>query len=212
MTKDDTYNVNNDKLLSNDTESIKLPSIYKIDHEHQEAKTYLTNHLLSVLQQFNINNKIIVLCIGTDRSTGDALGPLVGTMLSSKHDPKKLTVIGTLDKPVHALNLERTLVKIKREHADSLVLAVDACLGTLNTVGQIQIGLGSLKPGTGVNKKLPSVGQLYITGVVNIAGFLEYFVLQNTRLSMIVNMAELISASLLSTSESLSIPDKTLSV
>ena len=202
--------MNNDQPLRNETQT-QSSLIYKIDHEHPDARPNLTDNLLRGLQKFNISNKIIVLCIGTDRSTGDALGPLIGTMLSSEHDTDKMIVMGTLEKPVHALNLEKTLLKIKREHADSLVLAVDACLGTMNTVGQIQIGLGPLKPGTGVNKKLPAVGQLHITGVVNIAGFLEYFVLQNTRLSMIVNMAELISASILATSKSLNI-DTTLSV
>ena len=48
---------------------------------------------------------VIFLCIGTDRSTGDSLGPLVGHKLR-KYRLKKAAVIGTLDKPVHAMNLE----------------------------------------------------------------------------------------------------------
>ena len=48
---------------------------------------------------------VIFLCIGTDRSTGDSLGPLVGHKLR-KCRLKKAAVIGTLDKPVHAMNLE----------------------------------------------------------------------------------------------------------
>ena len=41
------------------------------------------------------------------------------------------------------------------------------------------------KPGAGVNKDLPPVGDLYITGVVNVGGFMDYLVLQNTRLYLI---------------------------
>mgnify|MGYP000423502120 CR=1 FL=1 len=48
---------------------------------------------------------IMFLCIGTDRSTGDSLGPLVGHMLRSRR-LKGAAVIGTLDKPVHAMNLD----------------------------------------------------------------------------------------------------------
>ena len=51
---------------------------------------------------------IVVMCIGTDRSTGDSLGPLVGDMLS-KWKMADIHIFGTLDFPVHARNLEETL-------------------------------------------------------------------------------------------------------
>ena len=54
------------------------------------------------------------------------------------------------------------------------------------------MGRGSLQPGTGVNKKLPSVGEIFFSGVVNIGGYLEYLVLQNTRLSHVMKMADCI--------------------
>jgi putative sporulation protein YyaC len=47
-----------------------------------------------------------------------------------------------------------------------------------------------------VNKSLPEVGNIHITGIVNVSGFMEYFVLQNTRLSLVMNMAEIISTSI----------------
>jgi hypothetical protein len=37
---------------------------------------------------------------------------------------------------------------------------------------------------------LPEIGDLHITGVVNVSGFMEHSVLQNTRLSVVVNMAK----------------------
>ena len=76
------------------------------------------------------------------------------------------------------------------------IIAVDACLGHLHSVGSIQVGMGPLKPGAGVNKKLPEVGEVHITGIVNVAGFMEYFVLQNTRLSIVMKMADIISRSI----------------
>ena len=48
-------------------------------------------------------------------------------------------------------------------------------------------------PGAGVSKELPLVGEIFINGIVNVSGFLEYFVLQNTRLSLVFRLAEIIT-------------------
>ena len=37
--------------------------------------------ILSLILKDIINENTVVICIGTDRAIGDALGPLVGTML-----------------------------------------------------------------------------------------------------------------------------------
>ena len=44
-----------------------------------------------------------------------------------------------------------------------------------------------------MNKKLPAVGDLHIHGIVNLNGFMEFFVLQNTRLSLVMKMADVIA-------------------
>jgi len=63
----------------------------------------------------------------------------------------------------------------------------------VGSIGYITVGEGPLKPGAGVNKELPQVGDAYITGVVNVGGFMEYLVLQNTRLSLVIRMADAIA-------------------
>ncbi len=133
----------------------------------------------------------ILLCIGTDRSTGDCLGPLVGSKLSALGQDF-FHVYGTLEHPVHASNLKQKLEEIYRTYENPLIIAVDACLGSLENVGCVNIGDGSLQPGAGVNKNLPPVGQIHITGTVNVGGFMEYLVLQNTRLNLVMRMADLI--------------------
>lgn len=135
---------------------------------------------------------VVLLCIGTDRCTGDALGPLIGSQLSGL-GLRAAHIYGTLEKPVHATNLEETLVRIRDGHRDPLIIAVDACLGRLDSVGNVMIGAGPLKPGAGVNKQLPAVGDVYITGIVNVGGFMDYFVLQNTRLYLITRLAKVIA-------------------
>lgn len=133
----------------------------------------------------------VIVCIGTDRSTGDSLGPLIGSALQERLVP--VSVYGTLDEPVHAANLAEALAGIRNNQAGKPVLAVDACLGRAENVGFISVKRGALRPGTGVNKRLPAVGHLHVVGVVNVGGFMEYFVLQNTRLSLVMRMADLIA-------------------
>jgi putative sporulation protein YyaC len=138
-----------------------------------------------------------IVCIGTDRSTGDCLGPLVGSKLSSLGTfPPSVGLFGTLDEPVHAANLDEYMKLLQEDKGSSFVLAIDACLGRSENIGYISIKDGPLKPGTGVNKKLTEVGSAHLVGVVNVGGFMEYFVLQNTRLSLVMRMADVIAGSI----------------
>lgn len=138
---------------------------------------------------------LLVVCVGTDRSIGDALGPLVGSLLLEQGD-QPFAVLGTLDQPVHASNLVDTLAHIDGTYPRPLVLAVDACLGRTESVGSLTVARGPLRPGAGVNKALPPVGEIHLTGVVNVGGFMEYFVLQNTRLNLVMRMAKVIARGL----------------
>lgn len=138
---------------------------------------------------------LIVLCIGTDRCTGDALGPLIGSRLQ-KSGLAHVYIYGTLENPVHATNLQETLDFLRQRHQQSLIIAIDACLGRIDSVGNIMVGKGPLKPGAGVNKDLPAVGDLFITGIVNVGGFMDYLVLQNTRLYLITRLADVIAEGL----------------
>lgn len=176
---------------------------YKVLYNETDCIPRLTNRLFDHLHTVSTSKEIVILCIGTDRSTGDALGPLVGTKLSEAK-LNNIQVYGTLDKPVHAVNLEEKIAAIRSNHFNPFVIAIDACLGQLSSVGQVQIGTGPLKPGAGVKKNLPSVGDLHITGIVNVGGFMEYFVLQNTRLHLVMEMAEVIAKSIHKTDQKLS--------
>ena len=60
-------------------------------------------------------------------------------------------------------------------------------------MGNVAYATGPLRPGAAVNKDLPPVGDMAISGIVNVGGFMEYVVLQNTRLSLVMNMANKIA-------------------
>ena len=104
---------------------------------------------------------------------------------------------GTLEDPVHALNLAEALDEIKRKHPRALIVAVDASLGSKKHLGFISVGTGSIRPGAGVKKELPDIGDVFITGIVNLSGSFEHLLLSTTRLSLIVSMADAITAGIL---------------
>ncbi len=168
----------------------------KIPFNDPSVLQRLSQQLEYYLEGLSPDRRIVIVCVGTDRSTGDSLGPLVGTALAREYSPL-FDLYGTLDEPVHAMNLSETLLKIMRISRQPFVIAVDACLGQVASVGCIQIGSGPVRPGAGVNKELPPVGDIHMTGIVNVGGFMEYFVLQNTRLNLVVKMSEIIAQSLL---------------
>lgn len=148
----------------------------------------LENKLLECLRSAS-SRPVILLCIGTDRSTGDSLGPLTGTKLNQRYLPG-LTILGTLKEPVHAENLNATLKAIDIAFSKPYIIALDACLGQSDAIGCISLSDGPLRPGTAVKKELPAVGDIHLTGIVNINGFMQYMVLQNTRLNTIWQMSD----------------------
>nr|WP_233133262.1 spore protease YyaC [Marinococcus halophilus] len=171
-----------------------------------ESAGELAKCLTSHLRERVTDEDIIVVCIGTDRSTGDSLGPLTGSKLLEKR-LENFYVYGTLQYPVHAVNLEETLSLIEADHPHAFVIAVDACLGYLQNVGKVTLNEGGVTPGAAMKKKLPIVGDMHINGIVNVSGMMEYFVLQNTRLYTINTMASLIADTFLLVDQSLSKQD-----
>lgn len=141
-------------------------------------------------------SELVFLCIGSDRMTGDCLGPYVGHQLRH-YESKNIFVYGTLEHPVHALNLKKVYALIKDTHPDALIIAIDASLGEKKHLGYVTIGNGALYPGAGVQKELPPVGDIHITGIVNIAGILEQLTLQTTRLSTVISLADTITQGIL---------------
>ncbi|MDR6884541.1 putative sporulation protein YyaC [Bacillus sp. 3255] len=129
-------------------------------------------------------SRLSFVCIGTDRSTGDALGPLVGSKLTELGYPH---VIGTLELPCDASNI---ITRLREIPPDSVVIAIDACLGQKLSVGMYQVSNQPLAPGKSVGKELPHVGDFTIAAIVNADGPRQYSVLQTTSLYRVMNMAD----------------------
>jgi len=161
----------------------------RIQYNEEHAANKLAMKLSSLIP--DSTRPLVVICIGTDRSTGDSLGPIIGSKLITK-GMSHFHIYGTLDEPIHAVNLVEKINEIKERHKNPFIVGIDACLGKVKSVGVISLGVGPVKPGAGVNKELIPIGDIHITGVVNVSGFMEFFVLQNTRLSLVMKMADTI--------------------
>ena len=137
---------------------------------------------------------VLALCIGTDRSTGDSLGPLIGYKLK-EHEVRQIQIVGTLERPIHAMNLEQSMAMIRIRYPNHVIVAVDASVGSQDHVGCITLGKGALRPGLGVCKDLQAVGDIFITGIVGGYGNYDPLMLQSVRLSMVMKMADYICES-----------------
>ncbi len=167
------------RIILENSRSI-LASVNSFTYDFRDRQSFV-----STLKELTYMKKVLFTCIGTDRATGDCLGPLVGTNL------KRLgySVLGTLDEPLHALNLIQELHKVSTIYDPDIVLAIDASLGRLENIGTITLANSPLRPGAGVHKDLPPVGNISIMGIVNIGGFLELQILQCTRLNTVMKLA-----------------------
>jgi len=129
-------------------------------------------------------SRIVFLCIGSDRSTGDSYGPIVGSMLRQRGWEH---VIGTLQQPCDAYAVEGALQSAVPE---ATVIAIDACLGKQKSVGQYVLSDGPLQPGAATGRRLPAAGDYSIAAIVNMNGPKAYWMLQSTSLYHVIQMAK----------------------
>lgn len=135
----------------------------------------------------------VVVCVGSDLSVGDSLGPVTGTKLNEKLKGANVYVYGTLAKPITAHEVKYMSSFLKNTHPDSPVIAIDAAVGVAGDIGLIKVADRPLAPGSGANKKLNKIGQVSILGIVAEKSLFNYSLFSSTRLNIIYKMADIIS-------------------
>ncbi|MGN0318784.1 MAG: spore protease YyaC [Lachnospira sp.] len=166
--------------------------IYYYDSNDAESASIMGQRIQALLTDYmDSDQELVILCIGSDRSTGDCLGPVLGYKLNQIAN-RNFFIYGSLEHPVHAGNLTLYMNGIKAIYNNPFIIAIDASLGKQSHVGYITLGTGPLKPGLGVKKRLPEVGDLHITGIVNNSCDADYTTLQTTRLSTIMKIVDVI--------------------
>ena len=105
------------------------------------------------------------VCIGSDKVSGDMLGPLVGSSLRDEYRVL-CPVYGAIGESVNGVNLPSYMEMLRERHADAAVIAVDAALGKADDVGTIRLKRGGIRAGGAMDKDFDRVGDVGIVGVV----------------------------------------------
>ncbi|MDF2935098.1 MAG: sporulation protein YyaC [Paenibacillaceae bacterium] len=133
--------------------------------------------------------QLVFLCIGTDRSSGDAFGPLTGTLLQEAGFG---LVVGTLAHPCDGDTWGERILELEAmltPPAGRVVVSVDACLGNAASLGLFLMKAGPLTPGTSLRRGLPPVGDYSIGGIVCENRAHPYTALQTAPLGRVLPMA-----------------------
>lgn len=149
-------------------------------------------------------NKIIFLCIGTDRITGDCLGPLVGSKLKEIYKQNEFVeIIGDIYNPINALNINKEIEKINKSSNENLIISIDSTLAEKSKIGKIFIQKAPITIGKGLHKKSQlKVGNISIKGVVapnyNSRKY-NFMALQNVPLSRVMHIVDKITLGICNT-------------
>jgi len=164
---------------------IPLPSMPEPGVRLSVSASKITEMLADALSQClrcvppSRRQQVVFLCIGTGRSVGDALGPMVGSLLLDagwgagrvpggafkRCGVSRVSVHGTLERPAHAEG-----VPLPGGSRQTTVVVIGACLGSLEDIGSIDIRLGPIQPCIGLTTRVDSFGDLLPVGDVSMAG------------------------------------------
>lgn len=172
--------------------------IYSFKIAEKDSRNDFEQTLVKMLKRkLKSHQRVIVLCIGSDYSVADSLGPLIGHKLVSSHYGS-IAVFGTLEFPVDADNLIETINTIDNMYANPLVIAIDSSLGTSKKmIGDITLCEEGITPGDAFGRLLPKVGHISISGTVNLAGISYEKFIRTTRMHLVMTLANFITKGLL---------------
>lgn len=157
------YNYPNMMFVNDNTLSkLKMFQIdLKIFLKIREGNNMIDREMLDLmLNNIPSDKNIIFVGIGTDRAIFDMVGCLSCSLLREKG----YTVYGTIDKPIHALNVGEMMVDINEKHSNDIIIGIDSAIG--KSIGECKFRLTPIRPGQGLGKDLEDVGICSIVGVV----------------------------------------------
>lgn len=161
----------------------------KLKYRNEGSIKELSEFILKGFEESK-KDEIVFCGIGTDKCIGDCLGPMVGTMLLDAGVNMK--VYGTVDTPIHALNIDKRAREVYNDHPNAFIIGVDACLGEKDSIGEIHVRDSAIRAGKGVGKALPEVGDYSIVGIVDSSDCSEFFSQRSIRLAFVMATAKVI--------------------
>lgn len=157
--------------------------VFRIRYDAPRAADLLAGEMFRVLSGWS-EARPDFLCVGTDRSTGDSFGPMVGSFLSAWGLDAQ--VVRTLASPVHAQNV-LFRVEAMRDWGVCPLVVVDADVG--GEPGCLALVSGGLEVAGG---RFGAIGDLGLSGsmVSGVGGhFFNVVALGTVRLWQVLGMA-----------------------
>lgn len=164
---------------------------YSFNLYNSLAESGITLTLKKLLPQSECDP--VIVCIGSDLSVGDSLGPITGTKLKNKLKGTNCYIYGTLEKPVTAHEVKYINEFVRSTHPGSHIIAVDAAVGSEGDIGLIKLSKRGVRPGSGANKRLGRVGDISVLGIIAEKSIFNFSLLSATRLNIVYKMADIIA-------------------
>ena len=178
-------------------------TIEKVDfnakHYSYEAEKVISNYIYEKIKD---KEEIVILCTGTTRIIGDALGPITGTFLEENNVEN---VYGNLQKPADATNLSKVVEEIKASYSKPYIIVVDSAvsLGTSYLMGKpeflksITVEDKAITVRSWDTKNAMPVGDIGITAIVAYGWYYNFHKkMDNADLAIIYNMSKIIAKSI----------------
>jgi len=166
-----------------------------MEYKEKIYNNFVNDFRIILKEKVNNNefSKLIFLCIGTDRITGDTFGPLVGYKLKNLfYGNENIEVIGDLENSVNSCNILNIINYIKKKYENPFLIAIDSAVSNKIEIGKIIVSNKKMNVGGSLNRYL-YLGDISIKGVVskdlNNRNY-NFKLLQNVPLNIIMNMAD----------------------
>lgn len=167
------------------------------EQNYEEFVRDFTNKIYNLKADVPFSDYIF-LCVGSDRVTGDAFGPLVGKKLEEllQNYYNNIHIIGTLENPINANNLNKTILKIQQNFKNPCIIAIDSALSKQEDIGRIFVTNKEMKLANSIGKGSVDIGNISIKGVVaknHRMSKQNFYELQNTSLNLVIKLADIAS-------------------
>ena len=179
--------------------------VYHFNTKEKSEKKKFEYRLQKMLRKkLNCYQQVIILCIGSDCIIGDCLGPLIGYKLAFSCYGG-ITVYGTLESPVHAMNFYKVMDTIDRKYCNPFIIAIDSSMGEHSDIGNVTLREAGILPGIAFGKTLSQVGNIGITGIVVQSDITFEEFTRATRMRLVMQIADFITTGLLNSLDSVNL-------
>lgn len=127
------------------------------------------NNLKKEIEEYDMKNRfseIVFLCVGTNKITGDMIGPIVGQKLKDNLKQENVKIYGDMINTLNLKNASKIIKKVKAKYLNPFYITIDTALGKENMINKIIIGKGKIEIGKAIRDGIEFFSHINIKVVV----------------------------------------------